>query len=119
MQRHKHKFKELEVMVEQVKAEEASSHERFRQINWRKMPPKGEVMLLLSKQRNLDQGVKNLRQQLNEFIEERQGWLQEIDRRQAELVAAQIAIEKHRRQEQLLGTENETLKMELQIIKRK
>jgi len=40
-------FKELEAMVEQVKAEKASSHERIRQINWRKMPLKGEVLLLL------------------------------------------------------------------------
>lgn len=39
-------------------------------------------------------------------------WLEEIDRRQAELVAAQIALEKHRQQEQLLRTENEVLKVE-------
>lgn len=101
----------------------------FQQINWRKMPPKGKTLLDKQQMKKItekarfdflgsqDQDVKNLRQQLNEFIEERQGWLQEIDRRQAELVAAQIAIEKHHQQEQLLGTENEALKEENNVLK--
>ncbi|KAL5855677.1 hypothetical protein ACOSQ4_005479 [Xanthoceras sorbifolium] len=59
-----------------------------------------------------DQEVIKLKQQLNEFIEERRGWLEEIDRKQAELVAAQIALEKLRQQDQSLRTENEMLKTE-------
>ena len=38
-------------------------------------------------------------------------WLEEIDRKQAELVAAQIALEKLRQREKLLSTENEKLKV--------
>ncbi|XVF01191.1 hypothetical protein REPUB_Repub04eG0067300 [Reevesia pubescens] len=54
--------------------------------------------------------VVKLKQQLNEFVEERRGWLEEIDRRQVELVAAQIALEKLRQRDQLLKTDNEMLK---------
>lgn len=39
-------------------------------------------------------------------------WLQEVDRKQAELVAAQIALEKLRQRDQSLKTENEMLKVE-------
>ncbi|XP_022725985.1 kinesin-like protein KIN-12D isoform X2 [Durio zibethinus] len=63
--------------------------------------------------------VVKLKQQLNEFVEERRGWLEEIDRKQAELVAAQIALEKLRQRDQLLKTENEMLKMENVNYKRK
>ncbi|KAJ8428830.1 hypothetical protein Cgig2_005895 [Carnegiea gigantea] len=132
-------FKELEAMVQQVKAEEALSHERISANKLEKNASKrrGSASPLKEKQSDKqqvqkitenaqfdclgsqDQDVKNLRQQLNEFIEERQGWLQEIDRRQAEIVAAQIAIEKHRQQEQLLGTENEAIKMEVTNHKKK
>ncbi|XP_014508802.1 kinesin-like protein KIN-12D [Vigna radiata var. radiata] len=59
-----------------------------------------------------DKEVVKLKKQLNEFIEERQGWLQEMDRKQAELVAVQIALENLRQRDQLLKTENEMLKME-------
>ncbi|KAK0582663.1 hypothetical protein LWI29_028296 [Acer saccharum] len=64
-----------------------------------------------------DQEVIKLKQQLNEFIEERRGWLEEIDRKQAELVAAQIALEKLRQQDQSLRTENEMLKEENNMLK--
>ncbi|XP_068653780.1 kinesin-like protein KIN-12F isoform X2 [Aristolochia californica] len=56
--------------------------------------------------------VVKLRQQLIEFIEERQGWLDEINRKQAEMVTMQVALEKLRQQDQFLTTENETLKVE-------
>jgi hypothetical protein len=39
-------------------------------------------------------------------------WLQDIDRKQAELVDAQIALEKLRQRDQLLKTENELLRVE-------
>ncbi|POO03052.1 hypothetical protein TorRG33x02_011130, partial [Trema orientale] len=60
----------------------------------------------------MEQEVVKLKKQLTEFIEERQGWLEEIDRKQAEVVAAQIALEKLRQRDQLLKAENEMLKME-------
>ncbi|XP_023879431.2 kinesin-like protein KIN-12D [Quercus suber] len=59
-----------------------------------------------------EQEVVNLQKKLNEFIEERRGWLEEIDRKQAEMVSAQIALEKLRQRDQLFKTENEMLKME-------
>ncbi|KDO49177.1 hypothetical protein CISIN_1g0488142mg, partial [Citrus sinensis] len=59
-----------------------------------------------------DQEMIKLKQQLNEFVEERRGWLEEIERKQAEMVAAQIALEKLRQRDQTLKTENEMLKIE-------
>ncbi|GAV81504.1 Kinesin domain-containing protein/Kinesin-relat_1 domain-containing protein [Cephalotus follicularis] len=59
-----------------------------------------------------EQEVVKLKQQLNEFIEERQGWLEEIEHKQAEMVAAQIALEKLRQRYHLLQAECEMLKME-------
>ncbi|KAL6522612.1 hypothetical protein OROMI_031570 [Orobanche minor] len=56
------------------------------------------------------QEVNNLKLQINEFIKERNGWLEEIERKQAEMMAAHVALEKLREQEQLLSTENEMLK---------
>ncbi|KAK0583126.1 hypothetical protein LWI29_033600 [Acer saccharum] len=64
-----------------------------------------------------DQEVIKLKQQLNEFIEEKREWLEEIDRKQAELVTAQIALEKLRQQDQSLRTENEMLKEENNMLK--
>ncbi|KAB2602968.1 phragmoplast orienting kinesin 2-like [Pyrus ussuriensis x Pyrus communis] len=59
-----------------------------------------------------EQEVAKLKKQLSEFIQERQGWLEEIDRKQAELIAVQIALEKLKQRDQLLKTENEMLKAE-------
>nr|GMC78383.1 kinesin-like protein KIN-12D [Ipomoea batatas] len=59
-----------------------------------------------------DQEVNKLKQQLNEFIEERKGWLEEIERKQAEMMAAKVALEKLHERDQLLTTENEMIKME-------
>ncbi|XP_031480769.1 kinesin-like protein KIN-12F isoform X2 [Nymphaea colorata] len=63
--------------------------------------------------------VVKLRQQLNEFIEERRGWIDEINRRHAEMVAAQISCEKLRQKEQFLTIENDMLKMENTTQKKK
>lgn len=59
-----------------------------------------------------EEEVLKLRQLLNEFVEERKGWIEEIERKQAEMVAAQIALEKLRQRNHLLTTENEMIKME-------
>lgn len=40
-------------------------------------------------------------------------WLVEIERKQAEMVAAQVALEKLRHRDQLLTTENEMLKVQI------
>ncbi|XP_019437476.1 PREDICTED: kinesin-like protein KIN-12D isoform X1 [Lupinus angustifolius] len=66
-----------------------------------------------------EQEVIKLKNQLNEFIEERKGWLEEMDRKQAEMVATQIALENLRHQEQLLKTENGMLKIEHVSMKSK
>ncbi|KAK4437834.1 Kinesin-like protein KIN-12D [Sesamum alatum] len=59
-----------------------------------------------------EQEIVNLKQQINEFVKERNGWLEEIERKQAETMAAHVALEKLRQQYQLLATENEMLKAE-------
>ncbi|KAL0356785.1 UNVERIFIED_CONTAM: Kinesin-like protein KIN-12F [Sesamum calycinum] len=59
-----------------------------------------------------EQEIVNLKQQINEFVKERNGWLEEIERKQAEMMAAHVALEKLRQHDQLLATENEMLKME-------
>nr|QWT43324.1 kinesin-like protein KIN12C [Citrullus lanatus] len=56
--------------------------------------------------------VVKLKKQLSEFVEVRRGWLEEIDRKQAEMLALQVALEKLRHKDQLLKTENEMLKSE-------
>ncbi|KAI5059960.1 hypothetical protein GOP47_0024380 [Adiantum capillus-veneris] len=56
--------------------------------------------------------LTNLKAQLNDFIEERESWLEEINRRQAEMMTARVAAEKLRQRDQLLSTELETLKVE-------
>jgi chromosome segregation ATPase len=53
-----------------------------------------------------------LRQQLNELIEERERWLEEINKGQAEIVAARVSAEKFRQRDQVLTTENEKIKAE-------
>uniref|UniRef100_J3NEL5 Kinesin motor domain-containing protein n=1 Tax=Oryza brachyantha TaxID=4533 RepID=J3NEL5_ORYBR len=56
--------------------------------------------------------VMKLKSQLDEFIEERQSWLDEISQRQSELGAARITIEKLRQKEHFLVAEIELLKAE-------
>ncbi|KAK4789861.1 hypothetical protein SAY86_017165 [Trapa natans] len=63
--------------------------------------------------------VIKLKEQLNEFIKERQGWLNEMDQRQVELVAAQVALENLQLHEQLLMAENDMLKVDNSNYKKK
>ncbi|CAL1389381.1 unnamed protein product [Linum trigynum] len=65
-----------------------------------------------------DEDNLQLKKQLTEFIEERRGWIEEINRKQTELVAAQVALENLRQQDQFLKAENEMLKMETVSHKR-
>ncbi|XP_010525678.1 PREDICTED: kinesin-like protein KIN-12D [Tarenaya hassleriana] len=78
-----------------------------------------KVQLDNSDSQQKDNEVSKLKKQLNEYIEERQGWIEEIERKQAELVAAEIELEKHRQHEQLFKKENELLKTENVSHKRK
>ncbi|CAN6329659.1 unnamed protein product, partial [Urochloa humidicola] len=56
--------------------------------------------------------LMNLKKQLDEFIEERQSWLDEINQKQSELGAARINIEKLRQREHFMVAEIELLKAE-------
>ncbi|XP_017698849.2 kinesin-like protein KIN-12F [Phoenix dactylifera] len=59
-----------------------------------------------------EQEVIKLRKQLHEFIAERQSWLDEINQRHKELVAARVTVEKLHQRDQFISTENEMLKVE-------
>ncbi|CAL4891324.1 unnamed protein product [Urochloa decumbens] len=56
--------------------------------------------------------LMKLKNQLDEFIEERQSWLDEINQKQSELGAARINIEKLRQREHFMVAEIELLKAE-------
>ncbi|KAK4477060.1 hypothetical protein RD792_016264 [Penstemon davidsonii] len=64
-----------------------------------------------------DEEVVNLKLQIDEFIKERNGWLEEIERKQAELMAAHVALEKLRQQDQFHKTEYEMLKDENNLLR--
>ncbi|KAJ0264438.1 Kinesin-like protein KIN-12D [Hirschfeldia incana] len=72
-----------------------------------------------SDSRETDFEVSQLKRQLSEYNEEKQGWLEEIEGKQSDLVTAQIELEEHRQHEQLLKKENEFLKKENVSHKRK
>ncbi|CAK9267606.1 unnamed protein product [Sphagnum jensenii] len=56
--------------------------------------------------------LMSLRSQINTFIEERECWLQEIDHRRSETMAACISVEKLRKDNKSLIAENEKIKEE-------
>ncbi|XP_062204039.1 kinesin-like protein KIN-12F isoform X2 [Phragmites australis] len=56
--------------------------------------------------------LMKLKKQLDEFIEERQSWLDEMNQKQSELGAARITIEKLRQREHFMVAEVELLKAE-------
>lgn len=72
-----------------------------------------------SDSRETDFEVSQLKRQLSEYNEEKQGWLEEIEGKQTDLVTAQIELEEHKQHEQLLKKENEFLKKENVSHKRK
>ncbi|CAA7052987.1 unnamed protein product [Microthlaspi erraticum] len=78
-----------------------------------------EMLQLNNSDREMDFEVSHLKQQLNEYNEERQGWIEEIEGKKTDLVIAQIELEEHRQHEQLLKKENEFLKKENVSHKRK
>nr|XP_043629351.1 kinesin-like protein KIN-12F [Erigeron canadensis] len=66
-----------------------------------------------------EEEVIKIKQQLNELVMERKGWLEEIERKQAEMIAAQVALEQLRQRDHLLSTENEMFKTEISNHKMK
>ncbi|KAM0008652.1 putative plus-end-directed kinesin ATPase [Helianthus debilis subsp. tardiflorus] len=66
-----------------------------------------------------EEEVVKLKKQLNELVNERQGWLEEIERKQGEMIAAQVALEQLRQRDRLLSTENEMFKTEIGNHKKK
>ncbi|KAF5814393.1 putative plus-end-directed kinesin ATPase [Helianthus annuus] len=66
-----------------------------------------------------EEEVVKLKKQLNELINERQGWLEEIERKQGEMIAAQVALEQLRQRDRLLSTENEMFKTKIGNHKKK
>ncbi|XVE49142.1 hypothetical protein DITRI_Ditri01bG0058600 [Diplodiscus trichospermus] len=126
--------KEIFVLNARLAAAESMTHDVIRDLLGVKLDMTNYVSLLDNQQvqkiaekvglDSLESQAKEhelvkLKQQLNEFVEERRGWLEEIDRKKAEVVAAQIALEKIRQRDQLLKTENEMLKMENVNYKKK
>ncbi|KAK6241009.1 hypothetical protein SCA6_006398 [Theobroma cacao] len=126
--------KEIFALNARLAAAESMTHDVIRDLLGVKLDMTNYVSLLDNQQvqkiaekarlNSLESQVKEhevvkLKQQLNEFVEERRGWLEEIDRKQAEVVAAQIALEKLRQRDQLLKTENEMLKTENVNYKKK
>ncbi|KAL1180314.1 hypothetical protein V6Z11_A03G222400 [Gossypium hirsutum] len=126
--------KEIFSLNARLAAAESMTHDVIRDLLGVKLDMTNYVSLLDNQQvqkitekarlNNLESQVKDhevvkLKQQLNEFVEERQGWLEEIDRKQAELTAVHVALENVRQRDQLLKIENEMLKMENVNYKKK
>ncbi|KAL3621187.1 hypothetical protein CASFOL_036099 [Castilleja foliolosa] len=119
--------KEILMLKARLAATESMTHDVIRDLLGVKLNMKNYANLMDNQQLHLlvgqsqkhnvevevkDQEVDNLKQQIDEFVKERNGWLEEIERKQAEMMAAHVALEKLRHHEQLLATENEMLKME-------
>ncbi|KAL4581238.1 hypothetical protein LXL04_017448 [Taraxacum kok-saghyz] len=66
-----------------------------------------------------EEEVIKLKEQLNELVMERKGWLEEIERKQSEMITSQVALEKLRQRDRLLKTENEMFKTEISNLKMK
>ncbi|CAM6127967.1 unnamed protein product [Calypogeia fissa] len=62
--------------------------------------------------------LDSLRDRLNEFIEERESWLEEINRRQAEAVAARVSAEKLRLRDETLTAENDKFREECHVLRK-
>ncbi|KAI3708035.1 hypothetical protein L2E82_37040 [Cichorium intybus] len=64
-----------------------------------------------------EEEVIKLKEQLNELVMERKGWLEEIERKQSEMITSQVALEQLRQKYRLLKTENEMFKTETANLK--
>ncbi|RLM99326.1 phragmoplast orienting kinesin 2 [Panicum miliaceum] len=80
--------------------------------NQKKMEPIESVIPQSQEIKEQSNELMKLKKQLDEFIEERQSWLEEINQKQSELGAARINIEKLRQREHFMVAEIELLKAE-------
>eukprot|EP01018_Ginkgo_biloba_P015827 Gb_22755 [translate_table: standard] len=99
----RHRVEELEALLATRQKESVLDHQQVQKIAEKARRQSEESQ-------EKEQEVVKLKHQLNELIEERESWLDEINRRQAEMVAARVAAEKLRQRDQFLTTENEMLK---------
>ncbi|XP_051135829.1 kinesin-like protein KIN-12D isoform X2 [Andrographis paniculata] len=119
--------KEIFTLKARLAATESMTHDVIRDLlgvklnmkNYANMIDNQQLQSLVegNKQLNIEDEVKqqeiaNLKLQINEFVKEKNGWLEEIERKQSELMAAHVALERLRHQDKLLATENEMLKVE-------
>ncbi|KAK8458483.1 hypothetical protein SEVIR_3G388200v4 [Setaria viridis] len=80
--------------------------------NQKKMEPTESAISQAQEIKEQSNELMKLKKQLDEFIEERQSWLDEINQKQSELGAARINIEKLRQREHFMIAEIELLKAE-------
>lgn len=66
-----------------------------------------------------DVEVEKLRNKLNEFIEERDSWLEEIQKQQVEMTAARVTAEQMRFRDDTLTAENEKLKTQSTALRKR
>ncbi|CAH9125833.1 unnamed protein product [Cuscuta epithymum] len=120
--------KEIFVLHSRLAATESMTHDVIRDLLGLKLDMNNCVTLLDNNQvqilaekaqaQNVDvlakeqQEVSKLKQQLNEFVEERKIWVEEIEKKQAQMVATKVALEELHERNQLLTTENEIIKRE-------
>lgn len=67
----------------------------------------------------MENEIRNLGSQINELVEERERFISEINRRQTDILAAQLTVEQLRERDQLFTTQNEMLKADNSSLKRK
>ncbi|XP_022760764.1 kinesin-like protein KIN-12C isoform X2 [Durio zibethinus] len=66
-----------------------------------------------------EQEIFNLRKQVNDLMEEKESCLSEINKKDADILTAQLSLEQHQQRDQLLSAQNEMLKMDkTNLIKR-
>ncbi|VFQ78322.1 unnamed protein product [Cuscuta campestris] len=119
--------KEIFMLNSKLAAAESMTHDVIRDLlglkldmnNYGTLLDNHEVQMLTEKARAQkvdalakEEEVTKLKQQLNEIIEERKGWLEEVERKQTQMMAAKVSLEKLHERDQLLATENEVIKRE-------
>lgn len=66
-----------------------------------------------------EQEILNLRKRINDLIEERESCMSEVNRREENMLAAELTIEQLQERDQLLSAQNEMLKMDKTNLKRR
>ncbi|KAL6008760.1 hypothetical protein ACLOJK_021986 [Asimina triloba] len=66
-----------------------------------------------------EQEILRLRKQIDDFIAERESWIEEVNQRQAEMLTVLVTVEQLQQRDQLLMAQNEMLKKEKANLKKK